>query len=46
MTKIITVGDVHLSDRAPVNTTDSYTDDLIEMLYWRSHIAMIGRMVL
>lgn len=32
--EILTVGDPHLSDKAPVNTTDSYTDDILEMLIW------------
>lgn len=34
MTKIITIGDAHLSDRAPVNTVESYTQDIIDMLLW------------
>lgn len=32
MTKVILVGDVHLSDRPPSSCTDSYTDDLFAML--------------
>lgn len=34
MTKIICVGDIHVSDKAPVSATDSYTDDIITMLKW------------
>lgn len=34
MTRILTVGDPHLSDRPPVNVTDAYTDDIIAMLRW------------
>lgn len=32
MTSILCVGDLHLSDRAPSNCTDSYNDDLFTML--------------
>lgn len=34
MTQIICVGDIHVMDRPPVNATESYTDDIIEMLTW------------
>ena len=34
MVQVITVGDPHVSDKAPDNATDSYTDDIIEMLVW------------
>ena len=34
MTKIVCVGDIHVSDRAPVSATDSYTDDIVTMLKW------------
>lgn len=34
MTKIVCVGDIHVMDRPPVNATESYTDDIIEMLKW------------
>lgn len=34
MTKILLVGDIHVMDRPPVNATESYTDDIIEMLTW------------
>jgi len=34
MTKIICVGDLHLSDKAPVSATESYTDDILVMLRW------------
>lgn len=34
MPKIITVGDPHLSDKAPVNVVDSYTEDIIGQLLW------------
>lgn len=33
-TKILCVGDIHVMDRPPVNATESYTDDIIEMLRW------------
>lgn len=32
MTRILLVGDIHLSDRPPVNATESYTQDILEML--------------
>lgn len=32
MTRVLCVGDIHVMDRAPVNATESYTDDIIEML--------------
>lgn len=32
MTYIQVINDIHLSDRAPVNCTDSYTDDLFDLL--------------
>lgn len=34
MTKIVCVGDIHAMDRAPVNATESYMDDIIDMLLW------------
>lgn len=34
MTKILCVGDIHAMDRPPVNATESYMDDIIEMLRW------------
>jgi len=34
VTKILCVGDIHVMDRPPVNATESYTDDIIEMLRW------------
>jgi len=34
VTKIICVGDIHVMDRPPKNATESYTDDIISMLYW------------
>jgi Icc-related predicted phosphoesterase len=34
MTKILCVGDLHVMDRPPVNATESYTDDIIDMLHW------------
>lgn len=34
MTKIVCVGDIHVTDRAPISATESYTDDIIEMLKW------------
>lgn len=47
MTKILCVGDIHAMDRAPVNATESYMDDIIEMLRWtidyaaKNHIKVI-----
>lgn len=32
MTRVILVGDIHVSDKAPSSCTDSYTDDIIVML--------------
>lgn len=34
MTLILLVGDIHVSDKPPVNCTDTYTQDIIEMLHW------------
>lgn len=34
MTKILCVGDIHVMDRPPKNATESYTDDIIDMLKW------------
>lgn len=34
MTQILCVGDIHVSDRPPVNATEEYTDDIIAMLRW------------
>lgn len=34
MTKIICVGDIHMSDRPPSSATESYGDDLVQMLLW------------
>ena len=34
MTQILLVGDIHAMDRPPVNATESYMDDIIEMLRW------------
>lgn len=34
MTNIVCVGDIHVSDRAPANATDTYTDDIIDILKW------------
>lgn len=39
MTKILCVGDIHVSDHAPVNCHDTYTDDIIEMLHWTATAA-------
>lgn len=40
MTQIICVGDLHLTDRPPVNATESYTDDIIDMLTWTTNYAV------
>lgn len=34
MSKVVLVGDIHVSDSPPVNTTETYTDDIISMLEW------------
>lgn len=34
MTRILLVGDIHVSDRPPARCTDSYTDDIIDMLMY------------
>lgn len=34
MTKIVCVGDIHVADKPPVSCTESYTDDIIDMLKW------------
>jgi Icc-related predicted phosphoesterase len=34
VTRIICVGDIHAMDRAPRNATESYMDDIIDMLRW------------
>lgn len=39
MTKILCVGDIHVMDKPPVNATESYTDDIIDMLKWVSEYA-------
>ena len=39
MTKILCVGDIHVMDRPPVNATESYTDDIIDMLHWVTNYA-------
>lgn len=40
MTKILLVGDIHVSDKPPAMCTDSYTDDIIEMLRWVADYAV------
>lgn len=37
--KILCVGDLHVTDKAPVSATESYTDDIIAMLYWLADYA-------
>jgi Icc-related predicted phosphoesterase len=39
MTQVLLVGDIHVMDKAPVNATESYTDDIIEMLRWTVNYA-------
>lgn len=34
MTRIMVIGDIHVSDHAPANCTESYTDDIIAILRW------------
>ena len=31
---VLCVGDIHLSDRPPASCTESYTDDILDMLKW------------
>lgn len=38
--RVLLVGDLHLSDRPPSSCTDSYLEDLFELLYQVSEIAM------
>lgn len=38
-TKILCVGDIHAMDKAPINATETYMDDLIEMLMWTADYA-------
>lgn len=33
MTKILCVGDIHVMDKPPVNCTETYTEDIIDLLY-------------
>jgi predicted phosphodiesterase len=39
MTKILCVGDIHAMDKPPVNATETYMDDIIEMLQWTIRLA-------
>jgi DNA repair exonuclease SbcCD nuclease subunit len=39
MTKVLLIGDLHVSDTPPVNCMDSYTDDIIEILMWLADYA-------
>lgn len=41
MTRVILVGDIHVSDKAPSSCTDSYTDDILDMLYWIADYAKL-----
>jgi len=34
MPHVLLVGDIHVSDTPPINCTETYTDDIIEMLRW------------
>lgn len=40
MTKILLVGDIHVADKPPAMCTDSYTDDIIDMLRWVADCAV------
>lgn len=40
MTEIICVGDIHVSDTPPINCTETYTDDILEMLRWIADTAV------
>lgn len=37
--KVLLIGDIHVSDKAPSSCTDSYTEDIIEMLKWTADYA-------
>lgn len=39
MTKILCVGDIHALDRPPLNATETYMDDIVEMLKWTADYA-------
>lgn len=39
MTKILCVGDIHAMDKPPINATESYMDDIIDMLNWTLRLA-------
>lgn len=39
MTKILCVGDIHATEKPPANCTETYLDDLIEMLGWTAEFA-------
>lgn len=39
MSRVILVGDIHVSDRPPANATESYTDDICAMLKWIAEYA-------
>lgn len=39
MTRILCVGDIHAMDRPPANATESYMDDIIDMLNWTIRLA-------
>jgi Icc-related predicted phosphoesterase len=39
VTAVLLVGDIHISDKAPASATESYTDDLIDMLKWIANYA-------
>lgn len=40
--RVICVGDIHISDRPPASCTDSYTDDILDML---SYIAKLEKAI-
>lgn len=42
MTKILLVGDIHVSDKPPVSCTEAYTDDIIDMLKWIANYAALN----
>jgi Icc-related predicted phosphoesterase len=39
MTRVLLVGDIHVMDKPPVNATETYTDDIIDMLRWTANYA-------
>lgn len=39
LSRVVLVGDIHVSDRPPANATETYTDDICDMLKWVAQFA-------